>query len=187
VPIIKVLMKVVEALMDVVKMAANGITIAFSAIQKGLEKAGTAIKGVINGILGGFEGFANGFIKAINSVIKALNKLSFDVPDWVPGLGGKKFGFNIKEIKEIKIPKLAQGAVIPPNNEFLAMLGDQKHGTNIEAPLDTIKQALAEVMAEIGGIGSREPIVLQVNGRVLAKVVWDEQEKRYKQTGHAMA
>ena len=62
------------------------------------------------------------------------------------------------------------------------MLGDQKHGTNIEAPLDTIKQALAEVLAEIGGV-NREPIVLQVNGRTLAKVVWDEQEKHYKQTG----
>jgi hypothetical protein len=62
------------------------------------------------------------------------------------------------------------------------MLGDQKSGTNIEAPLDTIKQAVAEVLAEMGG-GNREPIVLQVNGRSLAQVVWDEQEKHYKQTG----
>ena len=119
-------------------------------------------------------------------MIRAMNKLSFDIPSWVPGLGGKKFGFNLKEIKTVKIPKLAQGAVIPPNKEFLAMLGDQKHGTNIEAPLDTIKQALAEVLAEAGG-GNKAPIVLQVNGRTLAQVVWDEQEKRYKQTGKSMA
>ena len=48
------------------------------------------------------------------------------------------------------IPYLAQGAVIPPNAPFYAVLGDQKNGTNVEAPLETIKQALAEVMGEYG-------------------------------------
>ena len=146
---------------------------------------GSLVKGaknVVNGLIGMFEGMVNGVIKAVNAMIKALNKLSFDVPDWVPSIGGKKFGFNIKTLNTVSIPRLAQGAVIPPNKEFLAMLGDQKHGTNIEAPLDTIKQALAEVLAESGG-GRKEPIILQVNGRTLAQVVWDEQTKRYKQTG----
>ena len=78
------------------------------------------------------------------------------------------------------IPFLAQGAVIPPNKQFLAVLGDQKSGTNIEAPLDTIKQALAEVLTVSN---NNAPIVLQLNGRDIAKVVWDENQKRYKQTG----
>ena len=52
-----------------------------------------------------------------------------------------------------EIPALARGAVIPPNREFLAVLGDQRSGTNIEAPLETIKQALAEVMSQYGGRG----------------------------------
>jgi hypothetical protein len=160
---------------------------AFSQIKTALTTLKNTIKQPINGILGFMEKLINGVVNAVNGIIKSMNKLSFDVPDWVPGIGGKKFGFNLKEMKQITIPKLAQGAVIPPNKEFLAMLGDQKHGTNIEAPLDTIKQALAEVLAEVGG-GNREPIILEVNGRVLAKVVWDEQEKRYKQTGRtAMA
>lgn len=47
------------------------------------------------------------------------------------------------------IPKLAQGAVTPPNREFMAVLGDQKHGTNIEAPLETIQQAVAIVMEDM--------------------------------------
>jgi hypothetical protein len=125
---------------------------------------------------------ANGVIKCINALINGLNKIKFDVPSWVPAIGGKKFGFNIKQISQISIPRLAQGAVIPPNKEFLAMLGDQKRGTNIEAPLDTIKQALAEVMRDFGG-GSHDPIVLQVDGKTVAKVVWDEEAKYYKQTG----
>lgn len=109
-----------------------------------------------NGLIAGFEGAINGIISMfesmINWVVKGLNKIGFDVPDWVPGIGGKKFGFNIPEVKfnRVSIPRLAQGAVIPPNREFLAVLGDQKSGTNIEAPLETIKQAVAEVLATQG-------------------------------------
>ena len=67
------------------------------------------------------------------------------------------------------IPQLAHGAVIPPNREFLAVLGDQKSGTNVEAPLSTIKQAVMEALAQ----GSREPINvnLVVDGKTLARVV----------------
>ena len=67
------------------------------------------------------------------------------------------------------IPQLASGAVIPPNRKFLAVLGDQKSGTNVEAPLSTIKQAVMEAMAQ----GSREPINvnLVVDGKTLARVV----------------
>ena len=156
-----------------------------NAVGGGGGFLGTVVKGakgVINGLISMFEGMANGVIKCINALIAGLNKIKFDVPDWVPAIGGKKFGFNIKQISQVSIPRLAQGAVIPPNKEFLAMLGDQKHGTNIEAPLDTIKQALAEVMAEFGR-GSNNPIILQLDGKTVAKVVWDEEAKYYKQTG----
>lgn len=187
VPALKAVQFIIDILANIVKALANVFKVAFDGIKKAIDALINVIRKPFNAIVGGLEGLANGVIKAINGMIKAMNMLSFDVPDWVPLIGGQKFGFNIKTLGEIKIPRLAQGAVIPPNNEFLAMLGDQKHGTNIEAPLDTIKQALAEVLAEVGGAGSREPIILQVNGRALAKVVWDEQEKRYKQTGHAMA
>ena len=139
-------------------------------------------KPALNSIISGVEGMVNGIINGINKMIEGLNKISFSIPDWVPALGGKSFGLSLRTINTLSIPRLAQGAVIPPNQEFLAVLGDQKHGTNIEAPLDTIKQALAEVLAETGG-GSRDPIVLRLNGRDIAKVVWDEEEKRYKQTG----
>lgn len=105
-------------------------------------------KGAVNGLIGFFEGMANGVIKCINAIIKGLNKISFDVPEWVPGIGGRKFGFNVKQISEVSIPRLATGAVIPPNKEFLAVLGDQRHGTNIEAPLSTIQEAVALVMQD---------------------------------------
>ncbi len=105
-------------------------------------------KDVMNGLIAGFEAGINGIIgmfeNMINWVVNGLNKISFDVPDWVPEIGGKKFGFNIPKVKfdRVSIPRLAQGAVIPPNREFLAVLGDQKKGTNIEAPLQTIVDAV---------------------------------------------
>ena len=95
-----------------------------------------------------------------------------------------------KILSGINIPPLAKGAVIPPNKEFLALLGDQKHGTNIETPLSTMKQAFLEALDEGGytkkeesGSTDNKPIVLQVDGKEMARVVWDEQEKRYKQLG----
>ena len=104
------------------------------------------IKGVINTIIGGINGMISAVEAAINAIVGAINTLSWEIPSWVPGLGGYTFGFDVPYADFPRIPELAQGAVIQPNNPFLAVLGDQTSGTNIEAPLDTIKQAVAEVM-----------------------------------------
>ena len=68
------------------------------------------------------------------------------------------------------IAALAKGGVIPPNKPFLAMLGDQKKGTNIEAPLDTITQALQQALASYGFSGSNREIVLNIDGTTLARL-----------------
>ena len=90
-----------------------------------------------------------------------LNTLSFTVPDWVPGIGGSTLGFNFGTITAPQIPYLAQGAVIPPNREFMAVLGDQSHGTNVEAPLATIQQAVAAVMQDYqdGNLAALEQVI----------------------------
>ena len=106
-------------------------------------------KGAINGILGFLNGMLTGFAGAINGVSKLLNKLKVTVPDWVPEFGGKSFGFSLKTVTAPEIPYLARGAVLPANKPFLAMVGDQKHGTNIEAPLATIQEAVALTMEDL--------------------------------------
>ena len=109
-----------------------------------------AVKTPINGFLGIIESMVNKVIYGINKVIDTLNVLP-DIKLTNPFTGTEyALGFNIPKLSEISIPKLAQGAVIPPNKQFMAVLGDQSHGTNIEAPLDTIKQAVAEVLANNG-------------------------------------
>jgi len=81
-----------------------------------------------------------------------------------------------------KVPHLASGAVIPPNRQFMAVLGDQKSGTNIEAPLSTIKQAVSEVVGN-GGAGD---IVVQIDGREVFRAV-QNQAKTYKNRTGALA
>lgn len=130
-------------------------------------------KTCINGLIAGFEGGINGIIYAfesmINWIVDGLNKISFDIPDW---LGGGSFGINLPRanLGRVSIPRLAQGAVIPPNREFLAILGDQKQGTNIETPLDTMLQAFKQALSE-GGYGQNQTVVLELDGRELGRTI----------------
>ena len=130
-------------------------------------------KTCINGLIAGFEGGINGIISAfesmINWIVDGLNKISFDIPDW---LGGGSFGINLPRANfgRVSIPRLAQGAVIPPNREFLAVLGDQKKGTNIETPLDTMLQAFKQALSE-GGYGQNQTVVLELDGRELGRTI----------------
>lgn len=180
------IVSMVKGLSSVWKAFGDVVRGAFDTLETAAKKVWDKVKPILNGILGGVESLANGVVRAINRVIDLINGLKFDIPDWVPVLGGKTFGFNLSKVSEVHIPRLAQGAVIPPNKEFIAMLGDQTSGTNIEAPLDTIKQAVAEVLAQIGGVNNA-PIVLQLDGKTVAQVVWNEESKRYKQTGRSYA
>lgn len=125
------------------------------------------------GLKNGFKDAINGVIsiveKGINWIVNKINTLSWEVPDWVPGIGGSKWGFNFKNIK---IPRLAQGAVIPPNREFLAVLGDQKRGVNIETPLETMIQAFE--MAMNNRVSSNEgntTVILEIDGREFGRAV----------------
>lgn len=143
----------------------SGFIGAFNGIKAGIKRPINAIIGFINSMI-------DGVVSGMNWVIDALNRVSFTMPSW---MGGYHFGLNIARIEaaDWHIPELARGAVIPPNAPFLAKLGDQKHGTNIEAPLDTIKQA----MREAGGGNQPIHIQMYLDGRV----VYDTVIRRGKQ------
>ena len=124
--------------------AWDGIKTIFSNVFSGLADIA---KTPINAIIGGF----NSVLGVVNGLISKLNNLKFriTVPNWIPGIGGSWWGFNGFSIPTIgTIPMLASGAVIPPRSEFLAVLGDQKNGRNLEAPEDLLRQIVRE---EAGG------------------------------------
>lgn len=128
------------------------------------------IKGIVNGILETVETLANGVVDGINMVIRAMNRLSFDIPDWVPEYGGKSFGFNIQELERVKLPRLANGAVIRGGNPFAAILGDQPLGqTNVETPVSTIEDAVARGMERYSG-SRNMTINLNYDGETFARL-----------------
>lgn len=121
---------------------------AWSGITGVFTGAGEWFKNIINGILGFFNGALEAVGQGLNAIVAGINTLSFDVPDWVPLVGGERLGFSLSPVALPPIPMLARGAVLPANRPFMAMVGDQRHGTNIEAPLATIQEAVALVMED---------------------------------------
>ena len=146
----------------------NSIKSSVISIFSGLWNG---IRGTINSILSGIQSMANNVVGGINTLIRAMNSIP-------------KINLNIPTVGQITIPHLAKGAVIPPNKEFMAVLGDQKQGTNIEAPLDTIKQAMAETIANMGAIGGDDrDIVVQIDGYEVFRAVRKQNNIFTKSTG----
>lgn len=136
----------------------SGLASGVASIWNGIVNT---VRGAVNALIGFINGMLSGIVNGLNSAIDVLNRLSIDVPDWVPVVGGNHLGFNVAHITAPQIPYLAQGAVIPPNREFMAVLGDQSHGTNVEAPLATIQQAVAAVMQDYqdGNLAALEQVI----------------------------
>lgn len=115
----------------------------------------------------------NGLIGIIES---GINKVIFGVQDFLNTIFGglnriPKVNIELVSWDGVSLPRLAQGAVIPPNREFMAVLGDQKSGTNIETPLATMVQAFRQALSE-GGYSGGSEATLVLDRETLGKVVW---------------
>ena len=176
--------------------AWNGIVNAFGGIFGMIVDIA---KSPINMIIGLINGMLTGIESGINFIVSRVNSLGFDVPDWVPGIGGKQFGFNLPEVSFGKIPYLAQGGYVKPNTPQLAMIGDNRHQGEVVAPedklLDMAQKAAAmassaELLAEaisilkqILRILETLDIDIQLDGKSLKKYVVDKINEHTKQTG----
>ncbi len=146
--------------------AWQGISDVFAGIINGIADIA---KSPINAVIGIINAMLQGVTDAVNWVVEQLNKISVTIPDWVPGIGGETFGVQIDPITAPQITPLAQGGVIPPNSPFLALMGDQKSGTNIEAPLDTLVQAFNAAAAGLVSQGGGGLAHLDIDLHVQAK------------------
>lgn len=109
---------------------------------------------MVNKVVDGINGLIDGAVSLASKVGLDLN---------VGRVARANFG-------NIKVPALAQGAVIPPNKEFMAILGDQKSGTNIETPLQTMIDAFNTALASRQGGGNGATINLNVDGQTFARL-----------------
>lgn len=120
----KILSPIVDFLVDVFLAAFNKVTSKFKNFAETVKNVFGSIRSFLDEMLeamrGGWKSFANflieklewlinKFISGINWLIKQVNKVSFNVPDWVPGIGGQKWGFNIKQVSEVSLPRLETG------------------------------------------------------------------------------
>lgn len=138
------------------------------------------------------QSLADGMNSAASKVKSAAQKLanlvsnvgSRDYTSYNPSGPGSESVYSLS-YTPVEIPQLAKGTVIPPNAPYLAVVGDQKHGTNIEAPLDTIKQAVAEVLSDNGGESGNRQIVIPVyiSGRQVYEAVVEENDMNTIATG----
>lgn len=157
---------------------------------------GAAIGGVFGGIVGGIVGISLGL--AIH-----WSSITYDeVPKRTAGggfSGGGGFGsrtsraayqsLQVPPVSSVDLPRLASGAVIPPNREFLAVLGDQRQGMNIEAPAEMIRQMVADGIRAAGiGSGNRsQTVILQVGRRELGRVVYELNKEETQRVGVRLA
>ncbi len=138
--------KVIDPLVTAFQTALDWIKTAFTTIFEGVKGI---VKNAINAIIGFINSMISAVTSGVNAIIGGLNSISITVPEWVPQVGGMSWGINLPRMSTYQIPKLATGAVIPPNSEFLAVLGDQRAGRNIEAPEGLIRQIIQEELGSI--------------------------------------
>lgn len=148
--------------------------IVYEGIKNSFKNMGNVIISLLNGLISGFESTVNSVVAKINNLIKSINT-------FLKMVGMPTISFRVPSITLPRIPALAEGAVIPPNREFLAVLGDQKQGTNIETPLDTMLEAFRTALAESGGGRGSQTVVLMLDKRELGRAVIEagnEEERR---------
>lgn len=158
-----------------VKAIWGGVSSWFSGTV--LDPLKNGFKGFANGVIGFFEGVANGAISGVNKIITGINKISFDVPEWVPVIGGKQFGFNLTKVSTVKLPRLAEGGVV--TSPTRALIGER--GPEAIVPLKNNASWLDSLASRISLLISGQKaqplqlvIPVYVGGRKLTERVIDD-------------
>lgn len=167
--VVKTIIKVICDKIDMALTALKGIIDFLTGVFKGdWEGAWNAIKQIFFGVfdslhkkaadvLNGLKELVGNVVQGVKDLVSGLGDLGGAIANkvssaWNAVTSGSPAQQSMEApLASLPVPALARGAVIPPNHRFLAMLGDQTNGTNVEAPLETIQEALAEVLAAQGG------------------------------------
>ena len=158
---------------DAFKQNLVGIITFLTGVFTGdFEKAWNGIvliaKGIANALVTTLEGVINLIIDGINFLIRKVNNIIESLGDTIG------ISLSIPTIPQAKLPRLAKGTVVPPNREFLAVLGDNKKETEIVSPMSAMKQAFKEALQEMGGFSQAGDTALYINGREFARAVMSD-------------
>ena len=196
-PYIQGLMNFIGGIIDVIKGIADFISGVFTGDW---EKAWNGIKEIFGGIIdaiaalikkplniliAAFEFVANKVIGAFNWVKSMLNNLSFDVPDWVPFIGGQKWGFNLEMTPELSIPRLKTGNVAEePMVGIFGEYANAKSNPEITAPQSILKSTFRDALEEYSFNNSKsQHITVQFGSKDIIDEIIDEINKRITRRG----
>lgn len=178
-PFLTMVKNIISHVIDILSGLVKFITGVFTGNwRQAWQGVKDVLKGIINVIIDIVEG-------SINRIIGALNAISFDIPDFVYGIGGKHIGFNITPVS---LPRLATGTVVPrQSREFAAILGDNNRETEVVSPLSTMKQAMVEALQESGYYrqGESGDIVINIDGWEVFRVVKKQNDSYIQRTGRS--
>lgn len=165
--------RIKNAIVDKFTSAKNTVVNVFNGMRD-------AIRSVLNNIIS----VVNGAISKVNGVISAVES-AFSFGPWkVPTpFGSKTIGFKATFPRVPTVPYLAKGAVIPPRSEFLAVLGDQKQGNNIETPEALLRKIVREETAGRQTGGGSYRFTAQINRRTLFDEMMKEAQMRRDTSG----
>lgn len=169
---------------NLVEKIKDGIVKKFTAAKDKVVDIFGSIKTSITNVLNKVIGIVNRAIGTVNSAIGGIES-AFSFGPWeVPTPFGKKtIGFSATFPRVPTIPYLAKGAVIPPRSEFLAVLGDQKQGNNIETPEALLRKIFREETAGRQTSGGDYRFIAQINRRTIFDEIIDEAKLRRSTSG----
>lgn len=169
---------------DKVETIKNAITNKFNAARDAVKLAFEGIVDFIKRPINQAISIVNNAVGMINNAIGGIES-AFSFGPWnVPTpFGTKTIGFHATFPRVGTIPYLASGAVIPPRSEFLAVLGDQKKGNNLEAPESLLRQIVREESGKGQGDGNTYNVTVNASGRKLLDIIIDEAELRRRRNG----
>ena len=176
---------------SVTTFVSNKVEAIKTAITDKFNAARDAVKSAFEGIVDFIKRPINQAISIVNNAVGMINNAiggiesAFSFGPWeVPTpFGTKRIGFHATFPRIGTIPYLASGAVIPPRSEFLAVLGDQKKGNNLEAPESLLRQIVREESGKGQGNGNTYNVTVNASGRKLLDIIIDEAELRRRRNG----
>lgn len=161
----------IEALTNIIDFLIGVFTGDWERAWEGLV---SAFKNIVEAITKFFEGLFGFIFESLGIVAENIKGL-FD--------NGKGGGVFVPQVPKIPVPHLATGAVLPPNAPFMAMLGDQRNGRNLEAPEGLIRQIMRDELAQLSLSRDNRPIVVEISGKEIFRVVQDEADEYFETTG----
>lgn len=176
---------------SVATFVSNKVEAIKNAITNKFNAARDAVKSAFEGIVNFIKAPINQAISIVNNAVGMINNAiggiesAFSFGPWtVPTpFGSKTIGFHATFPRIGTIPYLASGAVIPPRSEFLAVLGDQKKGNNLEAPESLLRQIVREESGKGQGDGNTYNVTVNASGRKLLDIIISEAEMRRNRNG----